>query len=83
MVDNEKTPDPPSYDAPGSLDEKRNETIRAASHDTENAESVDGIDDVKEQSYEERALVRKLDKRILPIACLMYLFACESEQDDE
>jgi hypothetical protein len=26
---------------------------------------------------EERRLVRKLDTRILPIACLMYLFACE------
>jgi hypothetical protein len=25
---------------------------------------------------EERALVRKLDRRILPIACLLYLFAC-------
>ena len=27
-------------------------------------------------SDEERRLVRKLDWRILPIACLMYLFAC-------
>jgi hypothetical protein len=26
--------------------------------------------------HEERKLVRKLDKRILPIACLLYLFAC-------
>ncbi len=26
---------------------------------------------------EERALVRSLDSRILPIACLLYLFACE------
>jgi hypothetical protein len=25
---------------------------------------------------EERRLVSKLDRRILPIACLMYLFAC-------
>jgi hypothetical protein len=25
---------------------------------------------------EERQLVRKLDQRILPIACLLYLFAC-------
>ncbi|KAI0251087.1 MFS general substrate transporter [Lactifluus subvellereus] len=29
----------------------------------------------KELSLEERRLVRKLDRRILPIACLMYLFA--------
>ncbi|KAI0295759.1 hypothetical protein BC826DRAFT_270405 [Russula brevipes] len=28
-------------------------------------------------SEEERRLVRKLDRRILPIACLMYLFACQ------
>jgi hypothetical protein len=27
---------------------------------------------------EERRLVRKLDRRILPIACLLYLFACQS-----
>lgn len=27
---------------------------------------------------EEKRLVRKLDKRILPIACLLYLFACAS-----
>ena len=28
-------------------------------------------------SDEEKKLVRKLDWRILPITCLMYLFACE------
>ena len=28
------------------------------------------------KSKEEAKLVRKMDKRILPIACLMYLFAC-------
>jgi hypothetical protein len=28
-------------------------------------------------SVEERRLVRKLDCRILPITCLMYLFACQ------
>jgi len=26
---------------------------------------------------ERRHLVRKLDRRILPITCLMYLFACQ------
>lgn len=26
---------------------------------------------------QERRLLRKLDKRILPILCLLYLFACE------
>jgi len=29
-----------------------------------------------ERSLEEKRLVRKLDNRILPIACLLYLFAC-------
>lgn len=29
-------------------------------------------------SPEERKLVRKLDSRIMPIACILYLFACES-----
>ena len=30
------------------------------------------------QTPEEKALVWKLDKRILPITCLLYLFACAS-----
>lgn len=29
------------------------------------------------KAEEERKLVRKIDGRILPIACLMYLFACQ------
>jgi hypothetical protein len=32
---------------------------------------------VEADAKEERRLVTKLDRRILPIACLMYLFACE------
>jgi hypothetical protein len=32
---------------------------------------------VDEKSLEETKLVRKLDVRILPIACLLYLFACK------
>lgn len=44
-------------------------------------------DDVHQESFEleddvdgeaELRLVKKLDRRILPIACLMYLFACTS-----
>ncbi|KAG6830602.1 hypothetical protein H0H92_015883 [Tricholoma furcatifolium] len=31
--------------------------------------------DLKQQTEEEKRLVRKLDNRILPIACLLYLFA--------
>lgn len=29
-----------------------------------------------ERSVEEKRLVRKLDVRIMPIACILYLFAC-------
>ena len=31
-----------------------------------------------ETSTEEKRLVRKLDRRIMPIMCLLYLFACGS-----
>ena len=31
-----------------------------------------------ERIIEERRLVRKLDNRILPLTCLLYLFACRS-----
>ncbi|TDL18778.1 MFS general substrate transporter [Rickenella mellea] len=47
----------------------------------EKTSDIEKVEDVKAnaaafvQSPEERALVRKLDRRILPIACLMYLFA--------
>ena len=34
--------------------------------------------DFRHTATEERQLVRKLDGRILPIACLLYLFACLS-----
>jgi hypothetical protein len=34
------------------------------------------LDEKLDRRLEERYLVRKLDRRILPIACLMYLFAC-------
>ncbi|KAA1472445.1 MFS general substrate transporter [Dentipellis sp. KUC8613] len=36
---------------------------------------VNGIQEIRETSLAERRLVRKLDLRILPIACMMYLFA--------
>jgi hypothetical protein len=61
-----------------ALEEKKDpakieEFEKAIEHDQE-------IDDDYWESKidEERALVRKLDKRILPIACLLYLFACQS-----
>lgn len=43
----------------------------------EAAERVEDIvDDPPATEEEERSLVRKLDRRILPITCLLYLFAC-------
>lgn len=50
----------------------------AASFD-EKAPTVDADVQVEPASLavEERRLVRKIDWRIMPIACIMYLFACE------
>ena len=33
-----------------------------------------------EDTQEEQDLIQKLDKRILPITCLLYLFACSSSR---
>src|ERR1700735_1771746 len=52
-------------------DPKVDATYESASISLAHEESV---------SHEERLLVRKLDRRILPIACLMYLFACQSSR---
>lgn len=40
----------------------------------ESAEEQDGPEILS--TFEEKRLLRKLDMRILPIACLMYIFAC-------
>lgn len=40
---------------------------------------VSVVESLPEPSPEERRLVRKLDKRILPVACILYLFACECQ----
>ena len=37
---------------------------------------ISAVAETFEDTQEERDLVRKLDKRILPITCLLYLFAC-------
>ena len=57
-------------DKHSSVDEKRVEdsTPEAAIQDVAFWES---------HTAEERRLVRKFDSRILPLACLLYLFACE------
>ena len=63
-----------------ALDEKRNAKYDEVAFDTPTVQPPafspedPGPGPVSE---EERRLVRKLDRRILPIACLMYLFACQ------
>lgn len=49
-------------------------------HSSESGDTVDDGGNVFEEhsKEEEKQLVRKLDRRILPIACLLYLFACMS-----
>lgn len=42
----------------------------------ENVDEQDGPELLS--TLEEKRLLRKLDRRILPIVCLMYIFACES-----
>jgi hypothetical protein len=54
------------------------EEVRA---DNSNAGHGVGAEDEQERKVEvdmteEHALVRKLDRRILPITCILYLFAC-------
>jgi hypothetical protein len=57
-----------------ALDEKRDltfdENVRESASIRSEVQQEGGV------SLEERRLVRKLDRRILPIACFMYLFAC-------
>jgi len=58
-------------DKHSSVDEKHVE-------DTNNPEAV--VQDAafwESRAAEERRLVRKFDNRILPLACLLYLFACK------
>jgi hypothetical protein len=57
-----------------ALDEKRDLTFDRAVDESASTQSEVRSDG--NVSLEERHLVRKLDRRILPIACLMYLFAC-------
>jgi hypothetical protein len=49
-----------------ALDEKCNDNLDLVIRGSAGTEDED----------EERRLIRKLDRRILPITCLMYLFAC-------
>ena len=41
------------------------------------AQDILPVGPVSVSTVEERRLVRKLDRRILPITCLMYMFSCQ------
>lgn len=59
-------------------DEKRSNSLEKRDVEQNDAYDQDDASLVTaEQSPEERKLVARLDMRILPITCLMYLFACE------
>lgn len=59
------------------LEARRGAGIGADKEAYDRDADVDGeFEDDEETAAEERRLVRKLDGRILPIACLMYLCAC-------
>lgn len=63
-------------------DEKRSNSLEKRDVEQNDAYDQDDASLVKaEQSPEERKLVARLDMRILPITCLMYLFACELSFD--
>lgn len=66
-------------DHPQAMDDKKDDRKRVEADSKEKV--VDGSSSVGEEgvkvSLEEKRLLRRLDGRILPIACLMYLFACE------
>lgn len=49
------------------------EKVEIASEEVRPEEVLPSVEELEE----EKRLVRKLDKRILPFACLLYLFACE------
>jgi hypothetical protein len=58
------------------FEEKRNLKVDEAAYESASIPSAQE----EPGSHEERLLVRKLDRRILPIACLLYLFACQSSR---
>lgn len=68
--------DPSSYDS-AEMSDKGNHDFVESMVDGEKLENSAAPSFV-EVSQEEKRLVRKLDSRIMPIACILYLFACES-----
>jgi hypothetical protein len=60
-----------------ALDEKREDKFDEVPVAFDTPDVQPGVRPEDPMSVEERRLVHKLDRRILPIACLMYLFACQ------
>ena len=67
--------DPSPSGSPEGLTTNSSELLYAGDLRSGSGESE--IQPLVEKSVKEKGLVRKLDQRILPIICLLYLFACE------
>jgi hypothetical protein len=63
----------PDQVAPGATDIENHDQVRAE-HGTIRVEAVEEL----ASAEEERRLVRKLDRRILPITCLLYILSREN-----
>lgn len=64
--------------SPGFADMSDDKHTSMDKNDVEKVESISPSANFLEiSSSAERKLVRKLDMRIMPIACILYLFACE------
>jgi hypothetical protein len=59
-----------------ALDEKPDVKLDEAAFERPSVQSDSDVPREGPMSVEERRLLRKLDRRILPITCLLYLFAC-------
>ena len=71
---------PPFTDRPQLASSNMSVEEKNAAFIDEKTASVDQAEVGVESKFtaeDERRLVRKLDWRIMPIACIMYLFACE------
>lgn len=60
-----------------ALDEKPDVKLDEAALGPPSVQSDSDVLHEGSMSVEERRLLRKLDRRILPITCLLYLFACQ------
>lgn len=68
--------DGPATMSPAEKAMGRSDSLEKEGRVTE-VEETRGAAAAEGRLLEEKRLVRKLDMRIMPIACILYLFACE------